>query len=74
MHAGNECTKAPEVAAALGEAPSLPLSAPRIALAATCLACIAICPPSFMCDSPVLGIACAATWPLGSPRDSLILG
>lgn len=74
MHAGNECTKAPEVAAAAGEAPSLPLSVPRIALAATCLACIAICPPSFMCDSPVLGIACAATWPLGSPRDSLILG
>lgn len=72
MHAGK--VGIGRVPACAGSAAAWPWSkGPGRALAVVALACLAICPPSFVCDSPVLGFACAATWPLGSPRDSLIL-
>lgn len=75
MNAGKDGIEAAPAAAARKAANprSKSLAVGKAAIAAS-LVCFAICPPSFVCDSPVLGFACAATWPLGSPRDSLTLG
>lgn len=72
MHAGKIGTM--RAAARARSAAGRPWSkGPGRVLAVVSLVCFAICPPSLVCDSPILGFACAATWPLGSPRDSLIL-